>query len=179
MRDTAPEGEDVAPQPFEQFVERLAVRRRRSAESVPHLRRRRASQRRHRFIREPVDEQVDRLVAEGAHCLGIEPERIALHRYVKEITLRIPSCASISSKPRFTSSSDSLCETNGSTSISPASQRSTSCGTWSRPLTPPNDEPATRRPVMRKRGTTLSVSPLPATPQTVARPQPIRADSTA
>ena len=32
-------------------------------------------------------------------------------------------------------------ETNGSTSMSPASQRSTSAGTWSRPFTPPNDEP--------------------------------------
>ena len=67
----------------------------------------------------------------------------------------------------------------GSTSISPASQRSISFGTPSRPLTPPNEEPATRRPVIRKRGTTSSVSPLPATPATVQRPQPIRAASTA
>ena len=52
-------------------------------------------------------------------------------------------------------------------------------GTWSRPLTPPNDEPATRRPVIRKRGTMSSVSPLPATPATVQSPQPMRADSTA
>ena len=32
-----------------------------------------------------------------------------------------------------------------------------------RPFTPPNDEPVTRRPVMRRRGTMSSVSPLPAT----------------
>jgi hypothetical protein len=38
---------------------------------------------------------------------------------------------------------------------------------------------ATRRPVIRKRGTMSSVSPLPATPATVHRPQPMRADSTA
>ena len=52
-------------------------------------------------------------------------------------------------------------------------------GTWSRPFTPPNDEPATRRPVIRKRGTISSTSPLPATPATVHSPQPMRADSTA
>ena len=91
----------------------------------------------------------------------------------------MPSCASISSNPRFTSSSPILCDTNGATSISPASARSTSSGTWSRPLTPPNDEPATRRPVIRKRGTTSSTSPLPATPATVQSPHPMRADSTA
>ncbi len=49
---------------------------------------------------------------------------------------------------------------NASTSMSPASQRSTNSGTPSRPLTPPKDEPAMRRPVIRKRGTTSSVSPL-------------------
>src|SRR4051794_40736591 len=100
-------------------------------------------------------------------------------RHWKVITDRMPSCASISSKPRLTSSSEMRWEMSGSTSISPPSQRSTSCGTWSRPLTPPNEEPATRRPVIRNRGTTSSVSPLPATPQTVASPHPIRADSTA
>ena len=36
-----------------------------------------------------------------------------------------------------------------------------------------------RRPVIRKRGTTSSTSPLPATPAIVHRPQPMRADSTA
>ena len=36
-----------------------------------------------------------------------------------------------------------------------------------------------RRPVIRKRGTTSRVSPLPATPATVQRPQPMRAASTA
>ena len=36
-----------------------------------------------------------------------------------------------------------------------------------------------RRPVIRKRGITSSTSPLPATPATVQRPQPMRADSTA
>src|SRR5438034_7484169 len=91
----------------------------------------------------------------------------------------MPSCASISSKPRFTSSSPILCDTNGATSMSPASASSTSSGTWSRPLTPPNEEPATRRPVIRNRGTTSSTSPLPATPATVHSPHPIRADSTA
>ena len=44
------------------------------------------------------------------------------------ITDRIPSCASISSKPRLTSSSVRRCEMSGATSISPPSQRSTSCG---------------------------------------------------
>jgi leucine dehydrogenase len=38
----------------------------------------------------------------------------------KSMTLRMPSWASISSKPRLTSSSASLCDTNGSTSMSPA-----------------------------------------------------------
>src|ERR1044072_6691090 len=63
--------------------------------------------------------------------------------------------------------------------MSPASQRSIRGGTMSRLLSPPHDEPATRRPVIRKRGTTSSVSPLPATPATVHRPQPTRADPTA
>ena len=45
-------------------------------------------------------------------------------------------------------------------------------------FTPPNDEPATRRPVIRNRGTMSSVSPLPATPATVQKAQPMRADST-
>jgi hypothetical protein len=48
-----------------------------------------------------------------------DADRIAVHA-AKSMTLRIPSCASISSKPRFTSSSVSLCETNASTPISPA-----------------------------------------------------------
>src|SRR3954453_17560900 len=87
----------------------------------------------------------------------------------------MPSCASISSNARLTSSSLIRCETNGATSISPASARATNWGTWSRPFTPPNDEPATRRPVIRKRGTTSGVSPLPATPGTGASPQPTRA----
>src|SRR5205807_253293 len=95
------------------------------------------------------------------------------------ITLRMPSCASISSNPRFTSSSVMWWEMNGSTSMSPASHRSTSRGTPSRPFTPPKLLPAMRRPVMRNRGITFSVSPLPATPATVHRPQPILADSTA
>jgi len=95
------------------------------------------------------------------------------------ITLRIPSCASISSKPRFTSSSVSRWDTNASTSIAPSRYSRMNSGTWSRPLTPPNDEPATRRPVIRRRGTMSSVSPLPATPATVHSPQPIRAASTA
>ena len=44
---------------------------------------------------------------------------------------------------------------------------------------PASMAPAMRRPVMRRRGTTSSVSPLPATPQTVVSPQPMRAASTA
>src|SRR5215218_4867946 len=103
----------------------------------------------------------------------------ALDDHENEITLRIPSCASISSKPRLTSSSVSVCDTNGSTSSSPASQRSTSRGPPSPPLTPPNDGPATRRRVIRNRGTTSSVSPFPAAPHIVASPEPSRADSTA
>ena len=52
-----------------------------------------------------------------------EPVRMldALDDHAKSITLRMPSPASISSKPRLTSSSVSLCETKASTSISPAS----------------------------------------------------------
>jgi hypothetical protein len=46
-------------------------------------------------------------------------------------------------------------------------------------LTPPNELPHTRRPVIRYRGITSSTSPLPATPATVHSPQPMRADSTA
>src|SRR3954451_7812408 len=103
----------------------------------------------------------------------------ALDDHANSITLLIPSCCSISSNPLFTSSSVMRCEMNDSTSISPASQRSTSFGTPSRPFTPPNDEPAMRRPVIRYRGTTSSVSPFPATPATVQSPQPMRADSTA
>ena len=53
---------------------------------------------------------------------------------------------------RLTSSRVIRWEMNGSTSISPAIQRSTRAGTPSRPLTAPNDEPATRRPVIKKRG---------------------------
>ena len=64
----------------------------------------------------------------------------------KKITLRIRPAPPSGSKPRFTSSSVSRWSTSASTSISPASQRSISTGTWSRPFTPPNDEPATRRP---------------------------------
>ena len=41
-------------------------------------------------------------------------------------SLRIPSCRSISSKPRFTSSRAIRCEMSDIASISPASQRSTS-----------------------------------------------------
>jgi hypothetical protein len=45
----------------------------------------------------------------------------ALRRpYENSITLRIPSCASISSKPRFTSSSVIRWEMNESTSMSPS-----------------------------------------------------------
>src|SRR5205823_3793394 len=49
--------------------------------------------------------------------------------HANPITLRMPSWASINSKPRLTSSSVMVCERKGSTSISPASQRSISCGT--------------------------------------------------
>src|SRR5262249_55460593 len=99
--------------------------------------------------------------------------------YESSITLRMPSWASISSNPRLTSSSERRWLSSDSASISPPSQRSTSCGTCVRPLTPPNELPATRRPVIRNRGTTSSSSPLPATPQTVASPHASRAASTA
>ena len=72
-----------------------------------------------------------------------------------------------------------LAVTRAAASNSPASQRSTSSGTCDLPLTPPNEEPATRRPVIRRRGTMSSVSPLPATPIIVARPHASRAASTA
>src|SRR5689334_14035153 len=101
------------------------------------------------------------------------------HAAPNPITLRMPSCASISSKPWLTSSSVMWWERKGSTSIFPSSHMSTRRGTPSRPLTPPNELPAIRRPVIRKRGITSSVSPRPATPHTVHRPQPMRADSTA
>ena len=114
-----------------------------------------------------------------AYRRAMRANGLALYAQPKVITLRMPSCASISSKPWLTSSSVSRCESSASTSISPASQRSTSSGTCVRPLTPPNDEPVTRRPVIRKRGTTSSISPLPATPHIVARPHASRADSTA
>ena len=48
-----------------------------------------------------------------------------------------------------------------------------------RPLTPPNEEPVTRRPVISRRGTMSRVSPLPATPIIVATPHASRAASTA
>ena len=98
-----------------------------------------------------VDEHAVPAVAVGDEVGVRRPLRVlgALEQHQKEITLRMPSCASISSKPRFTSSSVMRCEMNDSASMSPASQRSTSIGTPSRPLTPPNDEPATRRPVIR------------------------------
>jgi hypothetical protein len=55
-------------------------------------------------------------------------------------------------------------EMKGSTSISPARQRSISFGTWSRPLTPPKEEPATRRPVIRRRGDDVERLPLAGHP---------------
>ena len=69
-----------------------------------------------------------------------------LPAHANAITLRMPSCASISSKPRLTSSSVSVCDTNGVDVDVAVEARRTSSGTWSRPLTPPNDEPHTRRP---------------------------------
>jgi len=52
------------------------------------------------------------------------PERAepipTVHDYAKSITLRMPSWASSSSKPRLTSSSVSLFDTSGATSRSPA-----------------------------------------------------------
>ena len=60
---------------------------------------------------------------EGVGSHDARPHRRLSRRSAQEpnsITLRIPSCASISSKPRLTSSSVIRCEMNGSTSISPA-----------------------------------------------------------
>ena len=71
---------------------------------------------------------------------GLCPAKATRGRWPqKRSTLRMPSCASISSKPRFTSSSVRRWESSASTSISPASQRSTSSGTCVRPLTPPKE----------------------------------------
>src|SRR5690606_15422189 len=84
-------------------------------------------------------------------------------------TVRMPSWRSISSKARLTSSSGMRCDTKPSRSNSPRSAISTSCGTWVRPFAPPKLPPCTRRPVIRKRGTISSFSPLPATPSTVQR----------
>src|SRR4051812_1269906 len=53
----------------------------------------------------------------------------ALDDHANSITLLMPSWASMSSKPRLTSSSVIRWETNAPTSMSPASARSTYCGT--------------------------------------------------
>ncbi len=84
----------------------------------------------------------------------------------------MPSCASMRSKASLTPSSGSSCETKGSKSSSPSSQRWTSRGTSSRPFRPPNEEPQTRRPVMSTRGTTSSASPLPGDPRDGGEPPP-------
>jgi hypothetical protein len=91
----------------------------------------------------------------------------------------MPSWRPIAAKASLTSSSGAFPVTRAAASNSSASQRSTSAGTCVLPLTPPNEEPVTLRPVIRRRGTMSSVSPLPATPIIVARPQASRAASTA
>jgi len=45
---------------------------------------------------------------------------VEVAQVLNEITLRMPSCACMRSKPRFTSSSESEWEMSGSTSMSPA-----------------------------------------------------------
>ena len=53
-----------------------------------------------------------------------------------------------------------------------ASQRSISTGTWSRPFTPPNDEPATRRPVIRTAGRCRASRPCRPRPRPCRGPSP-------
>src|SRR6185436_3979403 len=53
----------------------------------------------------------------------------ALDDHANSITLRMPSCASMSSNPRLTSSSVIRWDTNAATSMSPANARSTYSGT--------------------------------------------------
>src|SRR4029079_14982626 len=53
----------------------------------------------------------------------------ALDDHASSITLLMPSCASMSSNPRLTSSSVIRWDTKAATSMSPASARSTNCGT--------------------------------------------------
>ena len=78
----------------------------------------------------PVDQNAVAALALGDEVGVREPVRmLGAFEDQNSTTLLIPSCASMSSKPRFTSASLILWEMNGSTSISPASQRSTSCGT--------------------------------------------------
>jgi hypothetical protein len=66
----------------------------------------------HAVAARPLPDEIR--VREPARMLGL------LDVHDKSITLLMPSCASINSNPRFTSSSLSLWETNASTSISPA-----------------------------------------------------------
>jgi hypothetical protein len=73
--------------------------------------------------------ELDAAQADDRDGEAAQAKRTAIHAQAKRITLRMPSWASISSKPSFTSSRVSVWETNGATSMSPASERSTSSGT--------------------------------------------------
>ena len=60
----------------------------------------------------------------------------------------MPSCSSMRSNPRFTSSRETVAEERFDVDLTlkPAVDEQRTCV---RPFTPPNDEPVTRRPVMR------------------------------
>ena len=76
MRAAARERQDVAEEPVEDRVEGLAGCRRVAREALHELFRPRAAERRRRLVAQPVDERVDRAVAERAHLLRVELERI-------------------------------------------------------------------------------------------------------
>jgi hypothetical protein len=73
MGGTTRERDHIVEERRECVVERLASCR---ADSFRHLLRRRPPNRRLGRVRQPVDERVDRAVAERAHLLTVELERI-------------------------------------------------------------------------------------------------------
>ena len=68
----------------------------------------------------PVAERLEGRLVEGAARLGVGHEELDVVDHENEITLRMPSWASISSKPLLTSSSVMRWERKASTSMSPA-----------------------------------------------------------
>src|SRR6185295_7872504 len=75
---------------------------------------------RRRLEHDPVAERRERRFVEGAAGRRIGDAELEVVDHANEITLRMPSCASISSKPLLTSSSVMRWERKASTSMSPA-----------------------------------------------------------